>query len=208
MLKNQNKFWTRAHFLEKSKPSFLSTFLKSNSYVTHLMISLHALTMSRPSRALFLYILYCKNVHMYSSTVICTALLNLLRLYFVALPIRTVIGPVTVICFALLNAWHLYFTALFFLTVIEPIATARTQFITPKNILHVRLITEVRRINRALYLDFISDSVSKKILGDHLLTRTIAVLSNPAVKCISSFIFYFLGYLTVLGLPASLSFSF
>ena len=30
--------------------------------------------MSRPLRALFLYIPYCKHVHMYSSTVICTAL--------------------------------------------------------------------------------------------------------------------------------------
>ena len=30
--------------------------------------------MTRPSRALFLYILYCKLVHMYSPTVICTAL--------------------------------------------------------------------------------------------------------------------------------------
>ena len=32
--------------------------------------------MSQPSRALFLYIMYCKHVRMYGSTVICAALLS------------------------------------------------------------------------------------------------------------------------------------
>ena len=84
----------------------------------------------------------------------------------------------------------------------------RTQFVTPKTILHVRLFTEVPRIYSALYFAVIFDSVSKKILGDHLLRTTIAVLSSIAVKGISAFIFYFLGYLTVLVLSASLSSSF
>ena len=56
--------------------------------------------MSQPLRTLFLYILYCKHAHMYSSTVICIALLNVLHLYLSALHIRTVIGPVTITCVA------------------------------------------------------------------------------------------------------------
>ena len=149
----------------------------------HLLIRLCALTMSLPSRALFLYILYCKRVHMYSSTVICTPLLNVLRLYFVALPICTVIGPLTIICVTLVNVWHLYFTALSVFTVIETITIVHTQFIYHSTtIFHVRLINEVPRINAALYISVTSDSVRKKILGDHLLTITIAVLSNPAER--------------------------
>ena len=59
----------------------------------------------------------------------------------------------------------------------------------------MHLITEVPFINSALYFAVISHSVSKKILGDHLLTITMTVLSNPAVKGISALVFYFLGYL-------------
>ena len=77
-----------------------------------------------------------------------------------------------------------------------------------KTILHVHLITEVLRINSALHFAAIFDSVSKKILGNHLLTISITVLSNPAVKGISALIVYFLDYLTVLVLSASLSSSF
>ena len=68
---------------------------------------------------------------MYSSTVICTALMHVLHLYF-ALPIRTVIEPETIICVALPNVLHLYFTALSVITFIEPITMVRTQFITPR----------------------------------------------------------------------------
>ena len=88
--------------------------------------------MSRLSRALFLYVLYCQHVHMYSSTLISTAQFNVLHLYFAALPIRTVIGPVTIMCAALLNVLHLLFNPLSILTVIEPITIVRTQFITPR----------------------------------------------------------------------------
>ena len=77
-----------------------------------------------------------------------------------------------------------------------------------KTTFHVHLITEKPRINSALYFAVISDSVSMKILGDHLLTITYAVLSNPAVKGIAALIFCFLGYLIVLVLSASLSSSF
>ena len=59
----------------------------------------------------------------------------------------------------------------------------------------VNLITEVPRINSALYFPFASDSVNMKILGDHLLTKTVAVLSKPTVKGIAALMFYFLGYL-------------
>ena len=88
---------------------------------------------------------------MYSSTLICTTLLNVLYLYFPALPIRTIVGPVTIICVAVPNALHLYFTALSVITVNEPITVVRTQFITPKTVLYVRLITEVPRINSPVY---------------------------------------------------------
>ena len=71
-----NLILPRAHFLETSNPSFSSTFLKYNAFVTRLLISLRSLTMSRPSHVWFLQIIYCKYVHMYSSTVICTALPN------------------------------------------------------------------------------------------------------------------------------------
>ena len=69
---------------------------------------------------------------MYSSTVIFTALLKVLHLYFAALPIRTVIGPVTIICVAVSNLRHLYFTALSALTVIEPITIVQTRSTTPR----------------------------------------------------------------------------
>ena len=68
---------------------------------------------------------------MYSSAVLCAALLNLLHVYFAALPIRTVIGTSTIVCVAQPNVRHLYFTALFILTFIEPITIVRTHFITP-----------------------------------------------------------------------------
>ena len=76
ILKNplKNLFEPKAHFLEISKPSFSSTFLKCDAFVMRLLRSLRTLTMSRPSRDLFLYILYCKHVHMCSPAVICTAL--------------------------------------------------------------------------------------------------------------------------------------
>ena len=64
-----------------------------------------------------------------------------------------------------------------------------------KTILRVHLITEVPRISSVLYFAVISDSVGKKVLGDHLLTIAIDVLSNSAVKVFSALIFYFLGYL-------------
>ena len=71
-----------------------------------------------------------------------------------------------------------------------------------KTIFRVRLITDVPRINSALYFAVVSDGASSKILGDHLLKITVAVLSKPAVKGISALTFYFLGYLTVLVLSA------
>ena len=56
-----------------------------------------------------------------------------------------------------------------------------------KTILYVYLITEVPPINLALYFAVISDSVNKRILGDHLLTITIATLSNPDVQASKNF---------------------
>ena len=71
------------------------------------------------------------------------------------------------------------------------------------------------RINSALYFAVISDSVRNKILGDYLLTITIAVLSKPAIEGISALVFYFfrfsriwytlLGYLDITALSALLS---
>ena len=81
-------------------------------------------------------------MHIHSCTVTCTALINVLHFYFVALPIRTVVCPVIIICVALLNVQNLLFTALSVLTVIEPITLVGTQSITPRTILHVRLINE------------------------------------------------------------------
>ena len=163
--------------MEKSKPSFSSTFPKCDTFVTRLLISLRALPIARPSRALFLDILYCKYVHMYSSTALYTALLNLL---------------------------HLYFAALSVLRFIETTTIVRTQFII-QDYLHVHLITKVPRINSALYFVLISDSARKNLLEDNLLTIVIAVLSNPIVKGISLFRLNFLGYLVVIISYALLS---
>ena len=113
--KKPNRLLTEGRFSKTSKPSISSTFLKCNAFVTRLLISLRALTMLRLSRAFFLYVLHCKHVHMYSSTVKCTTIFNVLHLYFAISPIRTVIGPVTVMHTALLNVLHLYFAAFLFL---------------------------------------------------------------------------------------------
>ena len=95
------------------------------------------------------------------------------------------IGTVTIICVALLNVWHLYFTALSDLTVIEPITIVCTQFITPKTILHVRLIAEVPRIKSALYFAVIPDIVSKKILGGSSADNNYCCPNEPCASLIN-----------------------